>query len=253
MIHFNELYITEDGKNLIVDVELDDLPGNESCYLDEIVIDTGSKCSTSTLFNNPLSVWKSKKAGDLNGDGVVDAEDYRMLQVMMGVKDSFKNTTTNTGMKNIYMRDGKYYYRVINPDYDEDHPEKWIEYEISYDMAQLCIRIAENYDDLILTGKPPYLTPGNILNYITSDFDEDAYRKISQVITGEDISELTGIPGDVNNDGEANVADLNALIAFVLGLSDGTIDPSDNVVIKERHKRLCLSISDLAGLGILPN
>lgn len=40
MLHFNNLYITEDGKNLVIDVAIDDMSYFKDVYLNSIAIDT---------------------------------------------------------------------------------------------------------------------------------------------------------------------------------------------------------------------
>lgn len=42
MIHFNELYVTEDGKSLVIDVEIDDLPVYDDMYISSVKIALGS-------------------------------------------------------------------------------------------------------------------------------------------------------------------------------------------------------------------
>lgn len=58
MIHFNELYITEDGKNLVIDAEIDDFPAYKDCYLERITVDTTKHCEEPGLFKEPLVVWE---------------------------------------------------------------------------------------------------------------------------------------------------------------------------------------------------
>lgn len=50
MLHFNELYITEDNKCLVIDVEIDDVPEYDSCYIESIEISSGWDCTEEGNF-----------------------------------------------------------------------------------------------------------------------------------------------------------------------------------------------------------
>ena len=83
MIHFNELYITEDGKHLVIDVELDTTSTNDGCYLDEIIVDvasnSGIKPRCDKLFKNPVTVWHTQLIGDLDNDGEITDNDMSLF------------------------------------------------------------------------------------------------------------------------------------------------------------------------------
>lgn len=44
MIHFNELYVTEDGEHLVIDTEIDNLPIYDGCVIDTISVSASPDC-----------------------------------------------------------------------------------------------------------------------------------------------------------------------------------------------------------------
>lgn len=77
MIHFNELYITEDGKNLVIDAEIDDFPVYDKTYIEKITVNTlDNQCSGKT--DSAIEVYSGFKNifyVDLNDNGKVDEYD----------------------------------------------------------------------------------------------------------------------------------------------------------------------------------
>jgi len=61
MIKFNELYITDDGKHLVVDVQIEDLPVYEYCFIDDVKVSISSDCDAEepvgaiSLFTGPTA------------------------------------------------------------------------------------------------------------------------------------------------------------------------------------------------------
>ena len=85
MLHFNELYITEDKQHLVIDVEIDDLPIYDDCYLEKITVDIADNCDGDGLFTDPKYEWKFEPEvpGDTNGDGVFNENDLIFWRDMM--------------------------------------------------------------------------------------------------------------------------------------------------------------------------
>lgn len=81
MIHFNELYITDDGKNLVVDAEIDDFTVYDSCYINKITATTAAnKCGTNPTEPVEIYVHDDFIYYDLDCDGIVTDEDVRMFR-----------------------------------------------------------------------------------------------------------------------------------------------------------------------------
>lgn len=56
MIHFNELYITEDGKNLVIDAEIDDMPIYDDMYISSVQVTTGESYVELCNFSKGVEV-----------------------------------------------------------------------------------------------------------------------------------------------------------------------------------------------------
>lgn len=93
MIQFNELYVSSDGKHLVVDAEIEDFAIYDSCYIDTVVVDTaedycsGGKAKAVTVYQNGGSVIQN----DMNGDGKITDIDCalynRLLELIAKLKD----------------------------------------------------------------------------------------------------------------------------------------------------------------------
>jgi len=69
MLHFNELYITEDGKHIVIDVEIDNLDAYNTCYIDTVSIGVMAECSDNIMPDNSVIVYSiGKNDGDASGD-----------------------------------------------------------------------------------------------------------------------------------------------------------------------------------------
>ena len=128
MIHFNDLSISDDGKHLNIDVEIDDMSAFDMCYIDSIkvipvedcdnycntkgtVVYTGSTGLTYVDMDGDGQVSKQDIAlidkiqdlivngqdgndeskYDINGDGIVDLRDYKcIVDVILGKKDDLE-------------------------------------------------------------------------------------------------------------------------------------------------------------------
>ena len=87
MIHFNELYITEDEKNLVIDTEIDSDGVYQDCYISKIIVDIADNCESPGLFRNPLVIWNAtpKSIGDLDGDGRFTSADVGLYRGLLGM------------------------------------------------------------------------------------------------------------------------------------------------------------------------
>jgi len=134
MIHFNELYITEDGKNLVVDVGIDDIYVYDKCYIESVSVAPASKlcgddktgCDFITVYSGGTGLTyvdmdddgnitdcdiaiidrindlidkmlpdNTSSAYDINGDGFVSLADYAcIISVLKG--ESSANDYPNT-------------------------------------------------------------------------------------------------------------------------------------------------------------
>lgn len=227
MIHFNELYITEDNKKLIIDVEVDDDPMFEDCYLDSIQIAAGSNCPSP--FSKSVTAWTAVEAFDINGDGKLTEEDIEVINHLLHI--STAPAITNEDEKTdfpIIGNDGEYYYKIQDDQADEQH---YIKNYISKYIYDLCISIYNKYilntDNLFVFG---------VCQFITESYDAQIYDYIRKKL--DIVPSVLGVSGDINGDGEVNVGDINALIDFLLSVID------DDVPIKLKRKRLCLSFND---------
>ena len=77
MIHFNELYITEDEKHLVIDAEIDNLPIYNGCAIDTVTVSASPDCDKANM--RTITVYDNSTDGsiiyDLNNDGKITYED----------------------------------------------------------------------------------------------------------------------------------------------------------------------------------
>ena len=265
MIHFNELYITEDGKNLVIDAEIDDFPAYKDCYLERITVDTTKHCEEPGLFKEPLVVWdaKVKPVGDLDGDGHFTKYDiglYRRLIAMSSIWD----VTATDHNKRIYVReDGSMYYNGLLIDeygdevYDESGDYAYGEVEVDEKLYSIYKYAVYHYDDPIQVGyKSTTQTQSGadrntpILSNKFIPFIADQFTDLSIYSTIFGVENTSGIPADVNNDGEVNIADINTLInalkSYQVNIEEGVVE--ELITGQEQHVRLCLDASLLSPL-----
>lgn len=79
MIHFNELYVTEDGKHLVVDAEIDANSAYDGCYIDAITVDLGTNCEGNGFSSNAVKIYDGTRVvGDLTGSYTITESDVKM-------------------------------------------------------------------------------------------------------------------------------------------------------------------------------
>ena len=64
MVQFNELRITPDGKNLIIDVSIDDLKYYSNVFIDSVIIDNEETFSPSGPSSNPIYSYTVDESGE---------------------------------------------------------------------------------------------------------------------------------------------------------------------------------------------
>lgn len=264
MIHFNELYITEDGKNLVIDAEIDDFPAYKDCYLERITVDTTKHCEEPDLFKEPLVVWeaKVKAIGDIDGDGHLTKYDIGLYRRLIAMTDIWDITATDHN-KRIYVRnDGSMYYNgyLIDEygDYVYDAMGEIIQGEVNVDekLYSLYKYAVYNYNDPIDVGYKGYApnsgadrnTPLLSKKFIPFIADQFIDLSIYPIIFG--VENTSGIPGDINNDGAINVRDIEDIITnlsnYQKNIEDGVVE--EIIEGQEQHVRLCLDSSLLVPL-----
>lgn len=81
MIHFNELYISEDDDKLVIDVSIDEDPVYNGCYIDKITVTLKDDCDDDT--KSKVVYTNGNNDGityvDINGDGVIDYVDITII------------------------------------------------------------------------------------------------------------------------------------------------------------------------------
>lgn len=88
MLRFNELYVTEDGKHLVIDVEIEDYEMYDSCYISNISVNTAAnRCGNKAVSDVVVHSVEGIVQYDMNGDGVITEEDcelYNRLVELLG-------------------------------------------------------------------------------------------------------------------------------------------------------------------------
>lgn len=77
MVHFNELYVTEDGKNLVIDAEIDDFPVYDGAYIEKISVITAENYCVGNN-NAAVDVYAGGDSVlyvDINNDKAIDDAD----------------------------------------------------------------------------------------------------------------------------------------------------------------------------------
>lgn len=111
MIHFNELYITEDNRTLVVDAEIDANSVYDGCYIDKIIVDIGENCSFNGKSNNAVTVYDgSLVVGDLTGSDSITETDVEMWTDLLNIVSRQLKQDEN----------GDWYYMADTEEYDDN-------------------------------------------------------------------------------------------------------------------------------------
>lgn len=234
MIHFNELYITEDGKHLIVDAEMDNDPMYKNCYISRVTVDVGENCTEGGESSNAIAFDAPTNAivGDLDEDGILSKKE---LEVWSNLHSLVNARPTSEGIKLRHDEDRGWWFRKQLPD-EDGNP---IDVFVDQSFVDLAESIRTKYTDMIYNYEPgssENLTAGQVLSYI-----HDIFGVFS--VTAQESS----IPGDLNGDGEVNVNDFNQFIDYLIDCYNKT---ADYIVVGSRTKRFrkCYDVNDLVPL-----
>lgn len=248
MIHFNELYITEDGKGLVVDAEVDNLPGYEDCYIEKIELDTGDTCGKSKLFSDAITIWEPDEivVGDIDDDGKLTDNDFTLLKYLMILcKQNRKSNHSQyeTDVPGLYFKDNLYYCFVLTEDSESSTDFKTEYINIGDSVYKLAKHIIDDYEDIITMGDGSMdgLCEGKMLSFMTQEFNKDTYVALG--------GKYSGVIGDINGDEESSINDFNTLVDFIL-----TLDPSSDTynadqqyifIKKVKRVRKCFSRKEI--------
>lgn len=231
MIHFNELYITEDGKHLVIDAEIDDISVYDSCYIDKITVDVGENCEFGGNSNNALVLFEDYNSipGDQDNDGKITKKDwwfwYRLAEL----------ANNPNGLKQ--RENGSYYYEGQPIDDEYNLLEIYdAEIDVPKKMVTLLNKVHDNYPDMGNWDQQPTrrkIWLGYLLSYISD-------------ILGSSFN-TSDIPGDIDGDGEVTISDVNAFVAYLWNASEGTVDTYVRGK-KVKHFRKCFDVNDLVPL-----
>ena len=169
MVHFNELYVTEDGKNLVIDAEIDDFPVYNGAYIEKITVNTaanycaGNNDAAATVYSGGDSVLYV----DINGDAVIDEADMFIID----------------WLNKILSR------KTTDPDYDVNMDGKVNLADVS---AVLSVILGTNKDETIMqranVNKDDQINIGDVnsvvnailgdMSWFEANLPEDVYHKI---------------------------------------------------------------------------
>lgn len=244
MVHFNELYITDDGKNLVIDAEIDNLSMYRDCYIEKIEVDVADSCDGVGLFNgNQVTVFdfnrKVRVIGDLDGDGVVTKADVDVWNTLRALVNKKLYPENETDEPDIFQGDdGKYYYYYGTSSTQVK--------AISERELALYKEIAATYEDPIPISAHPGNMGGKLLGYIGSMIDDYMFAKM---FGHERVNDNIY---DLNDDNEAGIADINTFLSFMEFIMSSA---NQEVIIDDRgwHVHKCLDLQTLfAGLKTSP-
>lgn len=92
MIQFNELYITEDGKNLVIDVSIEDLPVYNNFYISDISLTLLDKCDEAKPTVSVYTGGTGFTYVDMDGSGYIDYKDIELIDWMFDTLRRLKPT-----------------------------------------------------------------------------------------------------------------------------------------------------------------
>lgn len=81
MLHFNELYITEDGKNLVIDAEVDNLDIYNDCFISQVTVQIigYNKAEDKCIYSKTVEAQSCTHfVGDIRNDGMLDEKDIEI-------------------------------------------------------------------------------------------------------------------------------------------------------------------------------
>lgn len=93
MLHFNDLYVTEDGNHLVIDVQIDDLEVYSQCSISRITVNVlGDDCTTDS--SKAVTVFEGGTGAvyvDMDGDGIITDIDRALVDRLMYLLDCIRS------------------------------------------------------------------------------------------------------------------------------------------------------------------
>lgn len=231
MVHFNELYVTEDGKHLVIDTEVDNFSVYDSCFIDAITVGIGSDCTDGVMPNNSVTIYTADYiVGDLTGDGRLSDTDIAYWRELLHCAGS-----------QIYDDEQGYYYMTERLDDDGEYVVD--EYgSIIYDKVRLSNTVLSTiqhikakytgaeYDSSFGTNNG--FGYGKLLAYIVDILGDNVLEDRHPVV-----------PGDLDGNGQVNIGDINYFINYLNRQVSGEAEAIYSKD-KKRHVQLCIDTND---------
>lgn len=221
MIHFNELYVTEDGKHLVVDAEIDANSAYDGCYIDAITVDLGTNCDGNGFSSNAVKIYDGTRVvGDLTGSDSITETDVQMWRDLLRL---------SSGRTLKQDSDGKYYY-----DYVDDMGEPTVVY-VDSKIPQLVEYIATHYTFIpTKTSTGVAMHSEKLLQYIIDSIGSNTIDGVSLAYAAE----------------HGTVATINNFINYLNGLVTNAISASELLYTskKDTQIHICAEPSDLVPL-----
>lgn len=233
MLHFNKLYITEDGKHLVIDVEIDNLDTYSNCYIDTVTLGVATQCDDSGIMpSNSTSIYNAAViVGDINNDGRLTKTDIEYWKQLLYL--SLNNAKHD--------EQGYYYTRLKTNDIGEEVTDT------DGNPIIETVRITNVVLDTISTIQSKYQqTQFSTVSGLSGMNGFGADKLLAYIVDQLGDFVLDGIvpkiPGDVNGDGEVNISDINFFINYLYRQTSNTnltyFDTTKN------HIQLCLDTND---------
>ena len=208
MLHFNELYISEDNKHIVIDVEIDDFNAYDSCYIDTITVDTADDYCNNEK-SKSVTVYQNKGYTvqlDMNHDGKITDVDCYMYNRLIELISKLTTDDEETYSHYDVNRDGVVDLKDLDALINAVTYSRFIDgyqYDVNSD-DEVNIGDVNALIDYLLELGQNCLTPDELeeLRGLLTDYQtaariktEDVKRHVGLCLTWCDIVELIGIKG----------------------------------------------------------
>lgn len=229
MIHFNELYVTEDGKHLVVDVEIDANSAYDGCYIDSIMVDLGTNCDDNGLSSSSVKIYDGTRVvGDLTGSDTITESDIKMW------RDLLKLTSRKLKQDS----EGMYYYDDMD---DMGNP---IIVYVDSRIPGIMEYVATHYAPIGTrsTFNAPY-TPAAEDGFILS-------KLLQYIIDSIGNNTIDGVNMDIVAQTNSLIVPINNFINYLNGLVTNDASSSELLYTskKDTQIHICAEPSDLVPL-----